>query len=93
MVYTQLWMIVSMASFAFIQQGGASDEFYLHVHETVASADEHRRRCHAATYRTTSAVAVPDRTDFDVLQTAVETSLGADDWAGARRLLRDAAAR
>lgn len=85
-------MMPAMANFAFIQQGGASEEFYLHVHDTLESADAHRRRCKAAAYRTTTAVALPDDTDFDALQIAVETSLGADDWAGARRLLRDAAA-
>lgn len=85
-------MLPAMANFAFIQQGGASEEFYLHVHGTLESADAHRRRCASATYRTTAAVELPDGTDFDALQDAVETSLGADDWAGARRLLRDAAA-
>lgn len=84
-------MIASMASFAFIQQGGASDEFYLHVHETADSAEAHRCRCRAATYRTTTAIELSDRTDFDALQTTVESSLGADDWSGARRLLRNAA--
>jgi hypothetical protein len=77
-----------MTTFAFIQQGGASNEYYLWLHDTRESAEQHVESCEEATYNTTDVYEVRDDTDFDALRDRVENDLGRDDWDGADRLLR-----
>ena len=76
--------------YIFIQQGDSGGEFYVHVHDDLASAREHMVSCRRATYRTSTIVDVPDSLDLDALQTVVETGIGYEDWMAVRQVLTNA---
>ncbi|OHU47288.1 hypothetical protein BKG82_26930 [Mycobacteroides chelonae] len=78
-----------MGTFAFVQQGGASQEYYLHVHDSMENANTHRKSCKKATYATSDAYELRADADLDELEERVTNSLGSDDWRGVRRLLRE----
>lgn len=78
-----------MVKFVFVQQGGASQEYYLHTHDSMENANTHRKSCKKATYATSDVYAVRPDADLDELEERVENSLGSDDWAGVRKLLRE----
>ncbi len=80
-----------MSRFAFVQQGGASNEYYLWVHDTRESAAEHKKSCRTATYGTSAIHEVRADADFDALSERVENSIGSDDWRRANALLREIA--
>ena len=46
--------------YALIQEGGTSDELYLHVHDTMEEAEADRRSCAKGAYRTTEPIEVPE---------------------------------
>ncbi|WP_336794325.1 hypothetical protein [Gordonia malaquae] len=73
--------------FAFIQQGGSGFEWYLHVHDTLASAERHVTSCDEGAYRTTEIVAIDADTDLDALDDQVENEIGYEDWGMANELL------
>ncbi|SIH33685.1 Uncharacterised protein [Mycobacteroides abscessus subsp. abscessus] len=79
-----------MSRFAFVQQGGASNEYYLWVHDTRESAAEHQQSCQEATYVTSDIHRVrPNDADIDALRERVENTIGRDDWRRAEELLRE----
>ncbi|WP_016894087.1 hypothetical protein [Mycobacteroides abscessus] len=78
-------------AYVFIQQGGASNEYYVHAYNTRSQAAQARKSCRKATYATSAIYPVPTDTDFDALQHRAETTLGSDDWEGIDELLSDIA--
>ncbi|WP_280428306.1 hypothetical protein [Nocardia brasiliensis] len=60
-------------AYAFIQQGGASDEFYVSVWDTDREAWASRVDCATAAYATTPAVEMPDDTDWAAVETLVQS--------------------
>ncbi|MGS2809450.1 hypothetical protein [Nocardia sp. MW-W600-9] len=63
-------------AFAYIQEGGASDELYLHVWDTEDEADAGRHDCAVdGSYRTTGVVELPDEIPDGLLE-AFEELLG-----------------
>lgn len=60
-------------AYAFIQQGGASDEFYVHVWDTEPEAQTWRIDCATGAYATTPPVEMPDDTDWDAVETLVQS--------------------
>lgn len=79
-------------AYAFIQQGGASNEYYLFVHDTQKQAEKHQKSCHKAAYQTSDLYRVRGDADFEALAHSVENTLGRDDWKGADYLLCEIAA-
>lgn len=59
--------------YVYIQEGGASGEYYLHVFDTCDDAEAGRRSCEEGAYRTTDIVTMPADTDWDSLQNLLET--------------------
>lgn len=78
-------------AFVFIQQGGASNEYYVHPHGTRAAAEKHVKSCRKAAYGTSKIFEVRGDTDFDAMQKRVDKTLGRDDWEGVYRLLAETA--
>lgn len=68
-------------AYALIQEGGSSDELYLHVHDTLEDAEADRLDCADGAYRTTEPVELPDSTDWDAVQTLLE-SVSSLDYPG-----------
>ncbi|WP_131722488.1 hypothetical protein [Mycolicibacterium conceptionense] len=81
-----------MADYAFVQQGGSSHEFYLHVHDNLPSALRHAVSCEKATYQVTGIVELAEGVDLDELDRQVEGEIGYVGLDGAEGLLRKHAA-
>ncbi len=61
-------------AFALIQQGGTRYELYLHVHPTAEDAVQDRRSCATdGAYATTEPVEMPDDTDWDAVETLIQS--------------------
>ncbi|MFD6356602.1 hypothetical protein [Nocardia tengchongensis] len=58
--------------FAFIQQGGSSDEFYLSVWDTENEAEDARADCAEGAYATTPPVELPEDTDWDAVEALIQ---------------------
>lgn len=78
-------------AFVFIQQGGASNEYYVHPHDSAASAKRHQKSCRKASYVASEIYEVRGDTDFDAMQERADKTLGRNDWRGVHRLLAEAA--
>lgn len=81
-----------MSNFAFVQQGGSSHEFYLHVHDNLPSALRHTNSCEKATYEVTGIFELAEGVDLDELDRQVEGEIGYVGLDGAEALLRKHAA-
>lgn len=65
--------------YALIQEGGASDELYLHVHDTLEEAEADRRDCgDDGAYRTTNPIEFPEGTDWDAVESLVQAIANLD---------------
>jgi hypothetical protein len=62
-------------AYALIQEGGSSQELYLHVHDTLEEAEADRLECADASYQTTDPIEMPDNSDWDAVETLLQ-SLG-----------------
>lgn len=49
---------LTQEAYVLIQEGGSSDELYLHAHTSMAEAEADRQSCAQGAYRTTPAIAV-----------------------------------
>lgn len=46
-------------SYVLVQEGGSSNELYVHAHATLIEAEDGRKSCAEAAYRTSHALEVP----------------------------------